>query len=67
MKTYELVTGRTPFEADFDDHDLIPQFQAVVGGIPAEWVPDAIREGVLKETPNSWLIPRPHSYFQLTI
>lgn len=49
MKTYELVTGRTPFEAFFDDKELVPQFQKVIGGVPEEWVQDAISNGVLKE------------------
>lgn len=47
--TYELVTGRTPFEAFFDDKELVPQFQKVIGGVPEEWVQDAISNGVLKE------------------
>ena len=49
VKTYELVTGRTPFEAFFDDKDLIPQFQKVIGGIPDKWVQYALTSGILKE------------------
>ncbi|KAF2110989.1 kinase-like domain-containing protein [Lophiotrema nucula] len=52
--TYELVIGRTPFEADFDDRELIPQFQKVVGGVPVEWVLDAINDGVLRERPKNF-------------
>ncbi|KAK0739484.1 kinase-like domain-containing protein [Apiosordaria backusii] len=51
--TYELVTGRTPFEADFDDKDLIPQFQKVIGGIPEQWIHDALASGVLKNPPSN--------------
>ncbi|KAK4672134.1 hypothetical protein QC763_100420 [Podospora pseudopauciseta] len=50
--TYELITGRTPFEADFDDKDLIPQFQKVIGDLPEQWIQDALASGVLKEPPN---------------
>ncbi|KAF1948634.1 kinase-like protein [Byssothecium circinans] len=52
--TYELITGRTPFEADFDDRVLISQFQKVLGGVPDEWVRDAINDGVLKDRPNGF-------------
>ncbi|KAK3942337.1 kinase-like domain-containing protein [Diplogelasinospora grovesii] len=50
--TYELVTGRTPFEADFDDRELIPQFQKVLGGVPEQWIRDALGNGVLAEKPD---------------
>ncbi|PQE30497.1 CMGC SRPK kinase protein [Rutstroemia sp. NJR-2017a WRK4] len=50
--TFELVTGRSPFEADFDDRALIPQFQKVLGGVPENWVHDALSSGVLKEKPD---------------
>ncbi|CAI6230404.1 unnamed protein product [Periconia digitata] len=50
--TYELVTGRTPFEADFDEFVLIPQFQKVLGGVPDEWIRNAIKDGLLKDRPN---------------
>ncbi|KAL6827999.1 kinase-like domain-containing protein [Trichoderma camerunense] len=51
--TYELVTGRTPFEAGMDDHELIPQFQKVLGGVPEQWIQDALKAGVLKEEPDA--------------
>jgi serine/threonine-protein kinase SRPK3 len=41
-----------PFEAGFDDHALIPQFQKVIGGVPENWVSDALSSGVLKEKPD---------------
>ncbi|KAK4466343.1 kinase-like domain-containing protein [Cladorrhinum samala] len=50
--TYELVIGRTPFEADFDNTRLIPQFQKVVGGVPKQWILDALASGVLKDQPD---------------
>ncbi|KAK0669037.1 kinase-like domain-containing protein [Cercophora samala] len=46
--TYELVTGRTPFEADFDDKDLIPQFQKVIGDLPEEWLQEALATGAVE-------------------
>lgn len=49
MKTYELVTGRTPFEAYFGEKELVPQFQKVVGGVPEKWVQDALSNGILKD------------------
>ncbi|KAL7907398.1 kinase-like domain-containing protein [Trichoderma velutinum] len=51
--TYELVTGRTPFEAGMDDRELIPQFQKVLGGVPEQWIQDALKNGILSEEPNS--------------
>jgi hypothetical protein len=57
--TCELVTGRTPFEADFDDRALIPQFQKVIGGLPELWIRDALSSGVLKEPPDSLSSPIP--------
>ncbi|KAL6806353.1 kinase-like domain-containing protein [Trichoderma sp. SZMC 28013] len=51
--TYELVTGRTPFEAGMDDRELIPQFQKVLGGVPVQWIQDALRTGVLTEEPDA--------------
>ncbi len=53
QKTYELVTGRTPFEAGFDDRALIPQFQKVIGSLPERWIHEALSSGVLKEPPDS--------------
>lgn len=53
VKTFELVTGRTPFEAGFNDRGLIPQFQSVLGAIPDGWNSDAVRDGLLKEVPDS--------------
>ncbi|KAL6820184.1 kinase-like domain-containing protein [Trichoderma sp. SZMC 28015] len=51
--TYELVTGRTPFEAGMDARELIPQFQKVLGGVPEQWIQDALKAGVLKEEPDA--------------
>ncbi|SPO01704.1 related to multidrug resistance protein [Cephalotrichum gorgonifer] len=51
--TYELVTGRTILDADFNnDLALIPQFKKVVGGLPEQWIQDALDRGVLKESPD---------------
>ncbi|KAK4062901.1 hypothetical protein Trihar35433_8696 [Trichoderma harzianum] len=50
--TYELVTGRTPFEAWMDNRELIPQFQKVLGGVPDQWIQDALKTGVLTEEPD---------------
>ncbi|KAL7789766.1 kinase-like domain-containing protein [Trichoderma afarasin] len=47
--TYELVTGRTPFEAC---RKLVPQFQKVLGGVPDQWIQDAAKTGVLTEEPD---------------
>ncbi|OPB41810.1 Protein kinase [Trichoderma guizhouense] len=51
--TYELVIGRTPFEAGMDDRELVPQFQKVLGGVPDQWIQDALKAGVLTEEPDS--------------
>ncbi len=56
QKTYELVIGRPPFEAFFDDKDLVSQFQKVIGGVPEKWVQDALSNGVLKEGINGELL-----------
>ncbi len=40
VKTYELVTTCTPFEAAFHDKDMIPQFHVIIGGVPEEWIQD---------------------------
>ena len=53
FKTYELVTGRTPFEAWMDNRELVPQFQKVLGGVPDQWIQDALRTGVLTGEPDS--------------
>ncbi|KAJ4861386.1 protein kinase domain-containing protein [Trichoderma breve] len=50
--TYELVTGRTPFEAWMDDRELAPQFQKVLGGVPDQWIQDALKAGVFTEEPD---------------
>ncbi|KKP02031.1 CMGC/SRPK protein kinase [Trichoderma harzianum] len=50
--TYELVTGRTPFEAWMDNRELVPQFQKVLGGVPDQWIQDALRTGVLTGEPD---------------
>ena len=55
-QTYELVTGRPPFEADFDDQDLVSQFQVVLGGVPEQWISDAINTGVFKGKPDGSLL-----------
>ena len=47
LKTYQLVVGRTAFEAFSNDKGLIPQFQKVIGGVPEQWVDDALKKGVL--------------------
>lgn len=52
-KTYELVIGRTPFEAGMDGRELVPQFQKVLGGVPDQWIQDALKAGVLTEEPDS--------------
>ncbi len=43
MKTYELVTSSTPFEAWMDDKQLILQFQVVSGGVPEKWIQEALK------------------------
>ncbi|QYS95402.1 Protein kinase domain-containing protein [Trichoderma simmonsii] len=50
--TYELVIGRTPFEAWMDDRELVPQFQKVLGGVPDQWIQDALKTGVLTDEPD---------------
>ncbi|KAL6904758.1 kinase-like domain-containing protein [Trichoderma evansii] len=45
--TYELVTGRTPLEAFMNDHELIPQMQKVLGGVPEQWIQEGLETGVL--------------------
>jgi hypothetical protein len=48
-KTYELVTGRSLFEAGVDATVLIPQFQTAIGGVPEQWVTEAVSKGLLGE------------------
>jgi hypothetical protein len=43
VKTYELVTSCTPFEAWMDDKQLILQFQVVIGGVPEKWIQEALK------------------------
>ncbi|TFK65632.1 kinase-like protein [Pluteus cervinus] len=50
--TFELVTGRTLFEAGFENRELIPQFKKVIGNLPQGWVADAIANNVLAEEPS---------------
>ncbi|KAJ8110712.1 hypothetical protein ONZ43_g5805 [Nemania bipapillata] len=49
---YELALGRTPFEAGFDNQELIPQYRQILGGVPAEWVREALANGVLDQEPD---------------
>ncbi|KAL2201500.1 kinase-like domain-containing protein [Corynascus similis CBS 632.67] len=49
---YELAIGRTPFEAGFDNRELIPQYGQVLGGVPTGWVREALANGVLDEEPD---------------
>ena len=56
-QVYHLVTGRTPFEAGFDSKELIPQYGQVLGGVPTEWVREALANGVLDEEPDSLFSP----------
>jgi hypothetical protein len=51
-QTFELVAGRTLLEAGFKNQDLIPQFEKVLGGLPQQWIQDAIEAGVLQERPD---------------
>jgi hypothetical protein len=59
---YELAIGRTLFEAAFDNRQLIPQYGQVLGGVPKEWVDEALANGVLDEEPDGLslrLLPPP--------
>lgn len=56
LKTYELVTGRSPFEAGMNDTALIPQFETVVGGVPDQWVSEAVSKGILLEDFNGMYV-----------
>ncbi len=51
-QVHQLVTGRTPFEAGFDSHELIPQYENILGGMPTEWIQEALANGVLDVVPN---------------
>ncbi|KXX74834.1 Protein kinase dsk1 [Madurella mycetomatis] len=51
--TYELVIGRTPFESDYNDKELVPQFEKVIGGFPAQWIQNAVDRGVMEKTPDN--------------
>ncbi|EHK24113.1 uncharacterized protein TRIVIDRAFT_147331 [Trichoderma virens Gv29-8] len=50
--TYELITGRTLFEAGFNDRELVPQFQKVLGGVPEQRIQEGLKAGVLTEEPD---------------
>ncbi|KAM6481756.1 kinase-like domain-containing protein [Trichoderma sp. SZMC 28011] len=50
--TYEIVIGRTPFEAWMDDRELVPQFQKMLGGVPDQWIQDALKTGIFTEEPD---------------
>jgi hypothetical protein len=52
IKIFELLTGRTPFEARRGEIILIAQFQKVIGGVPEEWLVEAIRNGVVAQRPD---------------
>jgi hypothetical protein len=58
---YQLAIGRTPFEAAFDNRQLIPQYGQVLGGVPKDWVDEALANGVLDEEPEG-LSLRPLSF-----
>ena len=47
-QVHQLVTGRVPFEAGFDSQELFPQYRNVLGGVPAEWVHEALANGVFE-------------------
>ncbi|KAH6845666.1 kinase-like domain-containing protein [Chaetomium sp. MPI-CAGE-AT-0009] len=49
---YELAIGRTPFEAGFDNRELVPQYGQVLGRVPVEWVREALANGLLDEEPD---------------
>ena len=41
----------------FEEKDLIPQFQKVIGGVPEKWVQDALSNGVLNDGIDGQLLP----------
>jgi len=43
----------------FDNRELIPQYRQVLGDIPAEWVRDALADGMLDHEPDDSLFPPP--------
>ncbi|KAF8542412.1 kinase-like domain-containing protein [Trichophaea hybrida] len=49
---YDLVIGRTLFEVSFENRELVPEFNAIIGNMPPHWVPDALKTGVLVEHPK---------------
>ncbi len=51
-QTFELVTGRTPFEGWCDARGMIPQFKKVLGNLPEAWIQDALESKVLEEVPD---------------
>ena len=58
VQTYKLVTGRTPFEAfDMDERYLVAQFKTVIGGVPENWIHDALSNGVLKKSGDGKVTP----------
>jgi serine/threonine-protein kinase SRPK3 len=59
LKTFELVTGRTLFEADFNDKLLIPQFEKVIGRLPEDWITEALENGLINERPDGLSLPCP--------
>lgn len=47
--TYELVTGRTPFEAWDHDGELPNQFRRVIDEVPEHWILDAQKDNIFKD------------------
>ncbi|PVH99850.1 kinase-like protein [Periconia macrospinosa] len=49
--TLEILTGRLPFYMCPGDkeQELVPQFRALLGNLPAGWIADAINRGVLED------------------
>lgn len=42
----------------FNDKCLIPQFQKVIGGVPDNWIEDALNRGILKKRPDGEVLPK---------
>ncbi|KAF8246148.1 kinase-like protein [Wilcoxina mikolae CBS 423.85] len=49
---FELTSGQCPFNADLSNHELIPQFEKVLGKIPPHWIEEALARGILTGLPN---------------
>jgi hypothetical protein len=49
------VIGRTLFEVGFENRELVPEFNAIIGNMPPHWIPDALKTGILVEQPKGLL------------